>query len=141
MSHREPPLVSRVVGGVRDAVGGVGTLLRGDDGHESATDVLGGADRSATGRDGGRDTSATALVDPDDGPTSRGEVIERGYSPAEYVRAVVVVHDGTVKQRQFADEYGWSAATISRLLSDLEDRGVIERYRLGREKIVCLPTE
>ncbi|WP_245724130.1 helix-turn-helix transcriptional regulator [Natronorubrum texcoconense] len=79
------------------------------------------------------------VTDPETGPTSRGEILEYGLSPAAYVRAVVTEHGGRVKQCRFTDEYGWSSSTISRLLSDLEDRNVIERYRIGHEKVVQLP--
>lgn len=83
--------------------------------------------------------SATGIVDPDDGPTSRGDLVAYGLTPAEYVRAVLVEHGGRIKQHRFADRYGWSAASLSRLLTELEDEGVIARYRVGREKVVCLP--
>ncbi|WP_226480024.1 helix-turn-helix transcriptional regulator [Natrinema amylolyticum] len=82
---------------------------------------------------------ASGIVDPESGPTSRSDVLEYGVTPEEYVRAVLVEHGGRIKQRRFADRYGWAHATLSRLLSDLEERDVIDRYRLGREKVVCLP--
>ncbi|ELY67544.1 helix-turn-helix transcriptional regulator [Natrinema versiforme] len=90
------------------------------------------------GSDGGS-SLANGAVDPDDGPTSRAEILEYGLTPEEYVRAVLVEHGGRLKQQRFIDRYGWSRATLSRLLSDLEDRDVVERYRIGREKVVCLP--
>ncbi|RZH67267.1 helix-turn-helix transcriptional regulator [Natrinema altunense] len=96
------------------------------------------SDASATGSD--EDRSITGdLVDPDRGPTNRSELLEYGLTPAEYVRAVLIEHGGRIKQRRFAERYGWAHATLSRLLSELEERNVIDRYRLGREKVVCLP--
>lgn len=80
-----------------------------------------------------------ALVGPDDGPTSRSELLEYGFTPEEYVRAVLEKHDGRFKQCRLVEEYGWSSSTVSRLLTDLERRGVVERYRVGREKVVRLP--
>lgn len=59
--------------------------------------------------------------------------------PAQYVRVVLTEHGGRLKQRRFVDEYGWSPSTISELLSSLEDDGAIERYRIGREKVIRLP--
>lgn len=72
-------------------------------------------------------------------PTTREQIIECGLVPRTYVHRVLAEHGGRMKQCRFAEEYGWSASTISRLLSELEDEGAIERYRLGREKVVCLP--
>ncbi|WP_226007706.1 helix-turn-helix transcriptional regulator [Natrinema salinisoli] len=79
------------------------------------------------------------IVDPDDGPTNRRAILENGITPEEYVRAVLLEHGGRIKQQRFADRYGWSDATLSRLLSELEDGDAIKRYRVGREKVVCLP--
>ncbi|ELY86961.1 helix-turn-helix transcriptional regulator [Natrinema altunense] len=96
------------------------------------------SDTSATGAD--KDRSPTGdLVDPDNGPTNRSDLLEYGVTPEEYVRAVLIEHGGRIKQRRFAERYGWAHATLSRLLSELEERDVIDRYRLGREKVVCLP--
>ncbi|EMA35669.1 helix-turn-helix transcriptional regulator [Halobiforma nitratireducens] len=80
-----------------------------------------------------------AVLDPETAPTNRSEVLEYGLSPAEYVRLVLEENDGWVPQRQFVETYGWSPSTISRLLSELEDEGVIRRYERDRRKIVCLP--
>lgn len=102
----------------------------------SADDLPG--DASATGSD--EDRSITDdLVDPDSGPTTRSELLEYGLTPEEYVRAVLIEHGGRIKQRRFAERYGWAHATLSRLLSELEERDVIDRYRVGRENVVCLP--
>jgi hypothetical protein len=103
------------------------------------------AETSRSDRSGGEDdysvqeTRVTVSLDPDVGPTNRDELIEYGLSTEEYVNAVLERHNGRLKQRRFVDEYGWSSATVSRLLSNLEEQGTIERYRLGREKVVCLP--
>ncbi|WP_238593379.1 helix-turn-helix transcriptional regulator [Natronobacterium lacisalsi] len=80
-----------------------------------------------------------AVLDPESAPTSRGEILEYGLSPAEYVRLVLEANDGWVPQRRFVETYGWSPSTIGRLLSDLEEEGVISRYERVRRKIVCLP--
>ena len=47
--------------------------------------------------------------------------------------------DGTVYQSQVAEATGWSHAKVSRLLSGMEESGTIVRFRVGRQKIVCLP--
>lgn len=72
-------------------------------------------------------------------PTTRSEILDHGFTPAEYVRRVLREHGGQMRQRQFTDDYGWSPATSSRLLSKLESEGDVVRYRRGREKVVCLP--
>ncbi|QSW99834.1 helix-turn-helix transcriptional regulator [Haloterrigena alkaliphila] len=118
--------------------------------HERGGSDHGGRTERRRRTDRGRDT-ATRLesradsnadpLDPDTGPTSRGEILEYGWLPSEYVRAVLADHGGRIKQRRFVDEYGWSPSTLSELLSSLEDDGAIERYRLGREKVVRLPEE
>ncbi|NUB93105.1 hypothetical protein HT576_19040 [Haloterrigena sp. SYSU A121-1] len=85
--------------------------------------------------------SKAALLDPATGPTSQSEILEHGCVPAQYVRVVLTEHGGRLKQRRFVDEYGWSPSTISELLSSLEDDGAVERYRIGREKVIRLPDE
>lgn len=72
-------------------------------------------------------------------PTTRSEILDHGFTPDEYVRRVLREHGGQMRQRQFTDDYGWTPATSSRLLSKLESEGDVVRYRRGREKVVCLP--
>ncbi|MCU4742825.1 helix-turn-helix transcriptional regulator [Natronoglomus mannanivorans] len=84
-------------------------------------------------------TSSGPSDDPSHWPTTHAEILEYGSTPEEYVRDVLSRNDGRLRQRRFVDDYGWAASTISRLLSELEERGRIVRYRLGREKVVCLP--
>ncbi|WP_255168531.1 helix-turn-helix transcriptional regulator [Natrononativus amylolyticus] len=72
-------------------------------------------------------------------PTTREQLLDCGHVPRTYVSEVLFEHGGRVKQCRFVEEYGWSASTISRLLTELEEDGEIERYRIGREKVVSLP--
>ena len=117
--------------------------------HHSEPDRRGRSDRdcdTGTGLESGSGSespagSNAALLDPATGPTSRSEILEHGCVPAQYVRAVLTEHGGRLKQRRFVDDYGWSPSTISELLSSLEDDGAIERYRVGREKVIRLPEE
>ncbi|WP_265108402.1 helix-turn-helix transcriptional regulator [Halosolutus halophilus] len=155
MTQRQAPFVSRLSGAVRRTVrrcttasGGVAeapTDRAGADHGGAGVDTAARAestDRSApTARSRPSTEPSRRLLDPEQGPTSRSEILEYGISPEAYVRAVLEDRDGRLKQRRFADEYGWSPSTASRLLSDLEARGAIERYQLGREKIVCLPDD
>lgn len=67
--------------------------------------------------------------------------MELGVEPAEFVQRILEVEGGRMRQRDF-DEYGdFSPSTICRMLQELEEEGVVERYRVGREKIVTLPGE
>lgn len=65
-----------------------------------------------------------------------------GGAPAsnyDRVRTVLDAHNGRCPQQAFSEELGVSAATVSRILQDMEERGAIVRIRCGREKIVCYP--
>lgn len=66
---------------------------------------------------------------------------EAGLEPREFVRRLVEEEGGSVRQQAFTDYTDWSEATVSRVLSDLEDEGLIARVEVGREKVVCLPEE
>ncbi|MFC4543181.1 helix-turn-helix transcriptional regulator [Halosolutus amylolyticus] len=155
MMRPQAPFVSRLSGAVRRTVRRCRTATGSE--ADVSTDRA-GTDRGGTAVDTAARVESTdrslpvaqsapesepsrRYLDPGRGPTSRSEILDHGISPEAYVRAVLEKHDGRLKQRRFADEYGWSASTVSRLLSDLEARGAIERYQLGREKIVCLPSE
>lgn len=48
-------------------------------------------------------------------------------------------HDGIIYQSEFVDATGWSKTKVSRILSEMESDGSINRYQIGREKVVCLP--
>ncbi|TYL36033.1 MarR family transcriptional regulator [Natronococcus pandeyae] len=140
MSCRQPSLVSRLVaraGRLGRRCITLGEQLRIDsaaDPREESGNSVCTVDTAAS-----QNEIQTALVDPGTGPTSRNELLEYGYTPEEYVRVVLEQHDGRFKQRRLVEEYGWSSSTVSRLLTDLEKRGVVDRYRLGREKVVCSP--
>ena len=140
MSCRQPSLVSRLVaraGQLGRRCITLGEQLRIDSAsspREEFANSVYTLDTAAS-----QDETQTALVDPGTGPTSRNELLEYGYTPEEYVRVVLERHDGRFKQRRLVEEYGWSSSTVSRLLTDLEKRDVVDRYRLGREKVVCSP--
>lgn len=65
-------------------------------------------------------------------------VVETGLMPEEYIRDMISSHGGKLKQKQIVDEAGWSKATVSHLLREMEDEGIITRISLGREKLVIL---
>ena len=60
-------------------------------------------------------------------------------SNAEQVQHALNRHGGRMYQSDMAEETGWSKPKVSYVLSDMEDDGVIVRYQVGRQKIVCLP--
>lgn len=48
-------------------------------------------------------------------------------------------HGGQMRQGELVDCTEWSKSKMSRLLSDMEGEGTINRTQIGREKIVALP--
>lgn len=55
------------------------------------------------------------------------------------VLALLEANDGRMYQQDVIAETGYSAGTVSRVLSELEDDGRIARLRKGRKKIVVDP--
>lgn len=73
-------------------------------------------------------------------PFSRETVLARtGMTPEECVLELVERRDGRMRQSAVVEVTGWSPATVSRILSDMEDAGSIVRFRLGPGKVVFLP--
>lgn len=78
-------------------------------------------------------------TDAGDGLT-KGEVpVETGLTPEEYVLRGLEASGGRLRQQDVIEYTGWSAATVSRTLSEMEADGLVVRIRLGRENVVCLP--
>jgi predicted transcriptional regulator len=44
-----------------------------------------------------------------------------------------------MRQTNICETSGWSKATVSRTLCEMEDAGQITRIRVGKGKVVCLP--
>lgn len=59
----------------------------------------------------------------------------------EVVCRALKQNDGRMRQSQIVDSTEWSKAKVSRVLSDLEENGVIQRIRIGRENVVDLNSE
>lgn len=70
---------------------------------------------------------------------SASEDIEILQTNAEQVHGLLTTRGGRMQQGEIADATNWSKTKVSYVLSDMEDDGLIVRYRVGREKIVCLP--
>lgn len=60
------------------------------------------------------------------------------FSDRDRVLLLIERQGGRVRQRQIVEQVEWSKAKVSRLLSELEEEGVIRKVRLGRENLVCL---
>lgn len=58
---------------------------------------------------------------------------------SEHVVRLLEKREGVTWQNNVMTELGWSACKTSRILSKLEDDQRITRYKIGRQKIVCLP--
>ncbi|PSP97259.1 hypothetical protein BRC89_11865 [Halobacteriales archaeon QS_4_70_19] len=66
---------------------------------------------------------------------------ELGLRPAQFVRRIVEQRGGMVPQQDLCQYWSFSQSTGCRLLQDLEEEGVIKRYRIGQGKIVTLAEE
>lgn len=98
-----------------------------EDPHRDVSDADHGEDDdAAAGREATRRTKADVFL-------------ETGLTPEEFIVAQLEARDGRLRQQAICDITGWSVGTISRILSEMEDDGSIERVRIGQEKLVFLP--
>lgn len=72
-------------------------------------------------------------------PTKADVFLETGLLPEEYVLAEIEARGGRIQQQEICRYTGWSDGCVSRLLSEMEAEGTIERVRLGNQKLVYLP--
>lgn len=79
------------------------------------------------------------------GPPFYGSYTEHailtGNSPAEYVRFLLEINGGRMRQSALVEATGWAPSTISQHLSEMETNNQVVRYQLGREKVAALPGE
>ncbi len=59
-------------------------------------------------------------------------------SDEEKVMNILSESGGKIKQKDIVDETGWSAAKVSQVTSKLNDKGEIEKQKMGRENIISL---
>lgn len=64
---------------------------------------------------------------------------ERERSEAECVHRIVERKGGRVYQTDVVEATDWSKAKVSRILAEMEQNGAVDRFRLGRQKVVCYP--
>lgn len=80
---------------------------------------------------------AAADVTTDGGRFSREAFTNAtGMPPETFVYRFVEHNGGRVKQQRLLSCFPWSKATVSRYLTELEEEGLVERVRSGRENYV-----
>ena len=105
---------------------------------EGTTDGVGGRsdepvdDGSANG-DGRSDDHQPA----DDG--SRTEPGEELLTDGERIRRLLLQSGGQMRQTALVSALPWSSSTVSRKLTELEERGEVSRIQVGRGKVVFYP--
>jgi hypothetical protein len=95
---------------------------------------LGGGSRSG----GGADEPTTAL-DGRRKERRRARATDGLRTPEECIVEAIERTGGATRQSAIVEAVEWSESTVSRKLGDLESRGAVSRYQIGREKLVCLP--
>ncbi len=105
------------------------TLVRGDEAESEAGREPAGGSVEADPRPEG---AATEPVAPP------AEIEEPPLTKEELVCEILRENDGRLKQAQLVEHTDWSQATVSRLLSRLEEEGRVTKLRSGRENIVEL---
>lgn len=62
-------------------------------------------------------------------------------SDEERILRLLETNGGRMKQVAIVAETDWSDAKVSQLLSEMDERGQIDKLRLGRENLISLPDE
>ena len=108
------------------------TLIRGREngGRESEGEV--------TLTDGAPERTPGPEGAPEESPVVSQEIEEPPLTKEERVCEILRENDGRLKQAQLVEHTDWSQATVSRLLSRLEEEGRVTKLRSGRENIVEL---
>lgn len=96
-------------------------------------DTEGGSPEQRNPDAGGGPGVGTAPVDE----PGRTELL----SDEERVLQLLHGNDGRMKQADIVAETDWSNAKVSQLLSEMEDKNLIEKLRIGRENLISLPGE
>lgn len=80
----------------------------------------------------------------EDGPSTGSQVAgpagaPRALTDEERVCRYLRPHGGRMRQSEIVECTEWSKSKVSRLLSRMEDEGLLVRTPIGREKLVSLP--
>lgn len=78
---------------------------------------------------------------PADAVAGAGAADEPPLTKKEEICRLLREHAGRMKQSELVEQTEWSQATVSRLLSQLEQEGTVTKLRVGRENIVELREE
>lgn len=91
--------------------------------------------------------SSERRADADRSPTTDHRPFERYIAPdtpsellsdeGEVVR-LLVANGGRLRQHHITDETGWSKSKVSRICSQMDDDGLIEKASVGRENVITL---
>lgn len=65
-------------------------------------------------------------------------LVEQGITRDDYLIDLLRRRGGRLSQTEVSEVVGWSPSTTSRRLSELEEAGVIRRYRISRGNVVVL---
>jgi len=89
-----------------------------------------------------RDDSGDAAHDGDGvavgGDRSAAGEIPEPVADDARIRQLLAASGGRMRQADIVDEVDWSKSKVSRVVSDLADRGVVQKVRIGRENVVEL---
>lgn len=72
-------------------------------------------------------------------PTAQTAATADLLSPEERVLKLLRENGGRMKQKEIAEEIGWSSARTSQVVGELREQGRVESFRLGRENVLTLP--
>lgn len=86
-----------------------------------------------------RSDSVEAGPHPDAPERPSDTPFELGMTAEAYLHRLVAEREGRALQEHLVEATGWSKATISRLLSGMEEADAVVRRRIGRRKVVYLP--
>lgn len=82
-----------------------------------------------------------ASGDSAEGGTATVDASDELLSNEERVLQLVSDNDGRMKQKEVAEELGWTDAKTSKVVGNLRESGDLEAFRLGRENVLRLPEE
>lgn len=169
-STAEPGLVQRAMWAVADRpvltglgggillVVGLGFAARRSEwfsGHplEPVPSVTGSGDAAATGEDAETDAGTAPTEATPDSPTevadhpaeTSDEAVTatdtRIMTNEERVAHLLDEHDGRMLQSEMVEAADWSKATVSRVLSRMEDDGAVTRVDIGKGNLVTRPED
>lgn len=112
----------------------------GTEGEDEQAERTAADDGAAEGRsaDESPTTPPPVASPPDPEPNPDPDGNGPPLTKEEEICRILDEHDGRMKQSRLVDHTEWSQATVSRLLTKLEQEGTVTKLRSGRENIVEL---